>query len=171
MRSKYATLMQYLTKLWSSSETCLNPLKGCSEAEIAQIMQAQGVERLPLMYVEFLSHMGRDAGGLEADLTSYPYVMEIKPLTFDLLRQPDIFVLSHNSDGDCAIYFHVTEDDDPILYWVGYDYRPDLNRFDLLKTKELGQLSDWLIDLIEGVLEADKYLKKRTVYEDSSWKT
>jgi hypothetical protein len=154
VRSQYAAIMEYLTNLWSSSEVCDGQVEGCSEAEIIEIMQAQGVERLPLMYVEFLRHMGCNTAGLKSHLISYPDVMGMKSETFNLLRQPDIFVLSHFSDGDCAIYFRVTEDDDPILYLVDYDYYPDLNRFDLLKTKELGRLSEWLMDRVQLAINA-----------------
>jgi hypothetical protein len=170
MRSQYSALMQYLTNLWLSSEACDAPVEGCSEAEIAEIMHAQSVERLPLMYVEFLSHMGRKTGGLEwyfgSEIT-YPSVCEFKPMTFKVLRQSKIFVLTHDYQGDCAIYFHITDDDDPMLYWVGYDYRPDLNQFDILETKALGQLSDYLNDFIGNVIEEHQHLKNLIARGDS----
>jgi hypothetical protein len=168
MRSQYAAIMQHLTELWSSSEACDGQLEGCSEAEIAEIMKAQGVERLPLMYVEFLRHMGRNTGGLEwyfgSELT-YPAVCIFKSMSFWFLSQALVtklrFVFTHDYQGDCSIYFDPTEADDPILYRVAYDSPSELNPPDIpvLETQELGLLSDYLTDFIGDVIEEHRRLK------------
>jgi hypothetical protein len=166
MHSQYTVLMVNLTKHWLSSEACDGEVEGCSETEIAEIMQPQGVQRLPLMYVEFLARMGRKAGGLEWHFGSeftYPAVLSFKPMAVELWEQTDIFIFTHDSQGDCAIYFHITEDD-PIVYWVGYDGDgPDPNQFYLSETRELGRLSDWLTNLFGGVVEEHNLLKKPNV--------
>lgn len=157
MRSQYAALMDYLTQLWSASDACSSPPEGCSEAEITEIQHARNVERLPLIYVEFLRHMGRNTGGLERNLgmnLTYPDALEFRGLTFDLTGRSDIFFFWYDTQGDCSTYFHVIEDD-PILYWVTYkDYSPQ-NQSYSLQTDELGRLSDWLIDLIGYEVEGD----------------
>ncbi len=160
MRSKYSALMDYLTKQWISSEACDGQIEGCSEAEVLEVMHAQGVEHLPVMYIEFLTHLGRKSGGLEGHFGSeitYPGVCIFKPMTFAHLRQSEIFVFSHNYQGDCSFYFSII-DDDPVLYWAGYGYSPGLGSSDipLLETKELGRLSDYLTNFIADVIEEHK---------------
>jgi hypothetical protein len=142
--------MEHLRKRVASSTACEGILEGCSDDEIDDIREAQGVKRLPRMYREFLLHMGRRTGGLEGYLgfeITYPGACEFKRMTFDLLRQPDIFVMAHIADGDCAFYFHIDEDD-PVVYWAGYDTRPEFVEFNVLETKDCGPLSNWLIDVV-----------------------
>ncbi|MEO8612962.1 MAG: hypothetical protein ABI690_34030 [Chloroflexota bacterium] len=150
MRSQYTAIMEQLVERLASSAAYEGTLEGCSEDEIDEIRETQGVKRLPRMYREFLLHMGRHTGGLEGYLgfeITYPGVCEFKRMSFDLLRQPDIFVMTHIADGDCAFYFHIDEDD-PIVYWVGYDRRPEFVEFNVLETKDCGSLSNWLIDVV-----------------------
>jgi hypothetical protein len=161
MRSQYAALMDEIVKRWSASEACQLPLEGCSEAEIEEIKRRQGVERLPEMYVEFLRRIGKYSGNLGWHFGSeitYPDVLEFKEDTFDVLHKPDIYVFTHDPNGDCAIYFHVG-DDDPVLYWISYDdSRPQ--SYDLI-TEDWGRLSTWLVNLVERVIEVHDLWKKR----------
>lgn len=164
MRSQYTAIMDYLTEEWSTSEACDGQVEGCSEAEIDEVMQAQGVDHLPLMYVEFLRHMGRKTGGLEwhfgTEIT-YPAVCIFKPMTFNFLWRPEFFVFTHDFQGDCSIYFHIADEDDPILYRAGYDSPSDLHppEIPILETTELGRLSDYLTDFISELIEEDRHLK------------
>jgi hypothetical protein len=152
MRSEYTAIIEQLVEKLTTSPARDGVVEGCSADEVDEIQEGQQVKRLPRLYREFLRHMGRHTGGLDSYLGSaitYPAVCEFKRQTFDLLRQPDIFVMTHIADGDCAFYFHIDEDD-PVVYWVGYDRRPDpeLIEFGVLETKPCGQLSNWLIDVV-----------------------
>jgi hypothetical protein len=150
MRSEYTAIMEQLVERLASSAACEGTLEGCSEDEIDEIQDAQRVKRLPRMYREFLLHMGRRSGGLGTYLgfeIAYPTICEFKRHSFDLLHQSDIFVMTYIPDGDCAFYFHIDEDD-PIIYWVGYDRRPEFVEFNVLETKDCGSLSNWLIDVV-----------------------
>jgi hypothetical protein len=151
MRSKSAAFIEYLADRWVSNEACRSSLEGCSEDDLAQIKQRQQVDRLPALYAAFLSKMGRNMGGLEWQVGSemrFPYVLEFKESTFVELRQPNILVLTHDSDGDCALYIH-TNEDDPVLHWVGYKDEA----FPELIHEEFGRLSAWLSHLVESVKE------------------
>ena len=150
MRSQYSSIIEHLIERLAASPVCEGPLEGCSEDEIDEIREAQNVKRLPRMYKEFLLQMGRHTGGLEGYLgfeMTYPAACTFKRLSFNLLRQPDIFVITHIADGDCAFYFHIHEDD-PVVYWIGYDTRPEFVEFNVLETKDCGLLSNWLMDVV-----------------------
>jgi hypothetical protein len=149
MRSKHESLIDFLARQWEMSAACNSELVGCTEAEIAQIKSIQGVERLPASYEGFMKRMGRDMGGLEWHSgmeLRYPYVLEFKAQSFERIREADVLVLSHNSDGDCALYCHV-DDDDPIVYWMGY---ADDSLDHVIG--EWGRFSDWLAELIDGAI-------------------
>ena len=153
MRSKHEAFISYLASRWQESDLCRSPFIGCTEAEIAKIQVRQGVDRLPILYVAWMLRMGRDMGGLEWHIGTklcYPYVLEFKAQTFGLLQKPDVLVLSHDVDGDCALYCHTTEDD-PLIFWIGYADEPGekLNKFSV---QEWGRLSNWLTDLVEGAI-------------------
>jgi hypothetical protein len=148
MRSQYAALMDEIVKRWTASEACRLPLKGCSGVEIEEIKRRQGVERLPEMYVEFLRRMGRETGGLGwhfgSSSITYPEVLEFKEDTFEMLRKPHFFIVTHDYDGDVAVYFHVDEDD-PLLHWVKYSSASE-NK--LVVLDDWRTLSTWLIHMV-----------------------
>ncbi len=94
-------------------------------------------------------------GGLERCLGSelrYPYMLEFKSQTFQLLRDTDVLVLTHNQNGDCAFYCRVDEDD-PVVYHIGYSEDPGAALYELA-TEDQGRLSSWLIDLVEDAIAA-----------------
>jgi ubiquinone/menaquinone biosynthesis C-methylase UbiE len=151
MGTPEAAFIRYLAKKWASSDACQAPLVGCSQAEIEEIKQRQGVNRLPELYVEWMLAMGRQMGGLENFETklTYPSILDTKAQSFPVLHRQDIFVLTHDAQGDCAIYFHSGEDD-PILYWISYDgAKTDYE----LKVEDWGRLSAWLVHRVEGGIE------------------
>lgn len=147
--------METLIGKWTSSAACEGSLEACIDDDLDAIQEGQGVKRLPRMYRAFMLCMGRNTGGLEAYLRSeitYPAACEFKKRTFDLLRQSDIFVLARMADGEGVFYVHVSEDD-PVVYWIGYDQGADFGEARLLETKSCGALSQWLTDIVGDAIE------------------
>lgn len=63
-------------------------LIGCTHNEIQSIMNAQGVTWLPVVYVEFMGLLGKQAGSLWKPATfKYPHAKELMSEALRLLKQ------------------------------------------------------------------------------------
>lgn len=100
---------------------------GCSPAEIAEIMQAQGVMRLPTVYRDFLSHMGRWAGlylGMRDDFF-YPLLLRAKADAIYILKgekapmqlPDDAFVFFAHDQRYMFYFFHTSHATDDVDYY------------------------------------------------------
>jgi hypothetical protein len=103
-------------------------VEGCTDADLAQTMNAQSVPTLPTAYVSFLRAVGRhDAGLFETgDGTYYlfPGLLDFRDVAQRITRHlrrersfsdvagEDAFVFAHYLDEQ-ALFFRVTQGEDP----------------------------------------------------------
>jgi len=151
------SFIRYLKNRWLTCPVCQPPLVGCTDDEIEQLRIAQGVERLPALYVEFMRQMGRSDGGLakssDADL-SYAVAIKLKspevgyalPILRSLGLEQESFVFL--SDNTNFIYTFDSRDTqaDPLVY--SFTENPKVGEPYFVKT-EIGSFSGVLVDLVE----------------------
>jgi hypothetical protein len=109
-------------------------IKGCTEAEIAEVAAAQGVT-LPRSYVDFLSVMGKEAGLLRnGSMWLYPDVLRVKGFARDLLAEWNdpfalpaqaVVVMMHQGYQFAWMDSAEDPDDPPVWYWLEGSPVPD----------------------------------------------
>lgn len=112
-------IIEKLRQEWIVGEDYTPPLVGCTENEIELLMESQGVEWLPTLYIEFMKVFGRKSGGLRhgGDFT-YPAVLDFKKEWCVMLPSENTFVFLTNHDT-FALYFHVdVKVDNPQVYRI-----------------------------------------------------
>ena len=156
------SFIRYLKNRWLSCSACQPPLVGCTDEEIEALRIAQGVERLPALYVEFMRQMGRADGGLgtffEADF-SYAAVVKLKSpeigyalaILRSLGQEEGSFVFL--SDNANFLYTFNTSDpyDDPVIY--NFHESSEIGEPYYVKA-EVGNLAAFLVDCVEACLGA-----------------
>lgn len=113
-------------KMISSNRGILEYFEGCSGAEIEIIKQAQKVERLPEIYIQFLLTMGKTAGGIvfRGSDYSYQYLLNLKRWAMELIEENDVSIQLPNDafiffmhQGYNFHFFHTNLGDDPSVYY------------------------------------------------------
>lgn len=125
--------MQILKKkLFEKGLASSDSLVGCNDQEIASIMNAQAVTRLPQIYEHILLTMGKEAGKLwERAVFTYPELETLKQSAQKLLnfdRNPielphDAFVF--NMEEGIVFYYFLTanvDDNPPVYMYHEVDY-------------------------------------------------
>ena len=155
------SFIRYLKNRWLSCPLSQPPLIGCSDEEVEALRVAQGVDRLPALYVEFMRQMGRADGGLgkpfDADF-SYAAVIDLKspelgyalPILRSLGLERENFVFL--SDNGNFLYTFNTDDtiDDPVVY--NFHEGSEIGEPYYVKA-EVGSLAGFLTDCVEDCFE------------------
>jgi|GEM_PF-6408000 len=146
MRTQYQAFMQYLVQRWETSEACQKPLVGCTPEQVEAIRIAQGVKRLPVLFVETMLAMGK------ADFTFFKYPDMLSCWRFDPLHSSDILILVSDSDADTILFVDVNEDDPMIRHMTFASpktiYKQNVEKF--------GKLSFWFNDIKNRVRDPFK---------------
>jgi hypothetical protein len=127
-------------------------LIGCTLDQINEVMEVQQVERLPIVYQQFLSWMGQFAGDIYFSGTDvfYPAILKFKVFALKVIRQNNLSInlskrdfvfLSHQ--GYQFMYFDVNHDDPDV---IGFSEAE-------VELKNFGSLSSWLLDCIDEDLQ------------------
>lgn len=105
-------------------------LSGCTTEEIQQIMDGQGVQKLPPIYEYFLRKMGKQSGMFMSDKHLYfPELVTLKDEATLILKrhydkafvfEPNTFVFWTN-DAVEAMWFETVENPSVIFYWYEED--------------------------------------------------
>lgn len=98
--------------------------EGCSDKEIEEIMNSQGVTRLPHLYVQFMKLLGKkDAELFVGQDILYDEALELKHYLHEELehhkttwRLPDDAFVFWTGQGYSYLYFQVNDSDDPPVY-------------------------------------------------------
>lgn len=126
--------------------------RGCTPEEIQQIIRSQQVNRLPIVYHQYLLYMGRYAGGYFFRGTDvyYPDILGFKEAAIELLlgmettltlKQTDFVFQFHQ--GYHFLYFN-SEEDDPDVISVGEAQKTP---------KNLGPLSSWYFRCVDEMVD------------------
>lgn len=105
-------------------------LEGCSDKQIEQVKQQQGVDDLPRVYVEFLKQVGCCGGHLfSRGIYCYPLLGKLKENASDRIEHDfDMFIGKTNFvfvsfDNDIVYWFDTKDkhDDPPIYTWIWHN--------------------------------------------------
>ncbi len=118
-------VMSLISRLRETELSSLAGFEGCSEDQISQVAQAQGIETLPEVYRDILSLMGRRAGRfLVGSEAYYPEIMGLRSAAESLLRENRVpYCLPANAfvflmhQGYFFCYFLCGGTDDPAVYY------------------------------------------------------
>ena len=117
---------------WVATIASKGQVSGCTDEEVALLMLAQGVERLPDDYRAFLKVAGRRAGGFGKGIEMfYPLLLQTKEWMKEALEAdgapfslpPSAFVF-YSSQGYNFWYFEDAESDPPIVANWAERHRP-----------------------------------------------
>jgi hypothetical protein len=135
------------------------PLAGCSDKEIDEVKAAQGVKRLPEVYVQFLKELGNNAGqAFMRHFYSYPSLLWMKKSTLEglyeekiALELPDDAFVFMDLDGKYHHFFQTeNHDDDPLVFCLIFGH--EIGEASIENTNS--RLSGVLDEMVDGLAEA-----------------
>lgn len=135
------------------------PLRGCSSNEIESVKAAQGINRLPKVYQEFLEELGNEAGtAFSSYFYTYASLSWMKESAKEGLREENItLALSDDAfifldlHGKIYYFFYTDNDsDDPEVYYLSF--KDSIDDAEIIKTG--GTVSQILTELVENTAEA-----------------
>jgi len=150
----WTSFITHLKENWMACSACEEPVIGCSQVEIDELMKIQRVNHLPDLYRQFMSALGREDGGLGAMNGAelcYPFVLNFKddaycsPLLKSLNIRGDAFVFMTDR-ASFLYYFHTSvQQDDPIVYSIRESSKQGMYH----ESVKIGLLTAVLVSLIE----------------------
>lgn len=157
--SEYSEFFEQQVAKLSQTTVSRAEFIGCTRSEIEECIRAQGVTKLPAVYIAFLGRLGKGAGAFLHSLdvfSTYPDLLEAKQFAIDCLTlhgnpaviSESVFVFSHYLNHYFA-YFDTSDGDDPPVFQIS-EVAAEPTRLADTYSERFANMVDGYIDAVRG---------------------